>query len=467
MQKLLLILAALFLTIPRLNAQTNFEISIPETYELSNIILALTDYGKADQWEVQKNSNYYNEVMKFFEPVKNHPLLKKVNYSRDLWEDYLSFRTDAVAYKFNNENKLVRINDFYANDGFKPFDSSLSLINDFIQQSNFRQFYSSHKTYYNSIVQQYENYYMLKETKEFLRKLSGIIEQKNKNSKYEVVLSPLVGRMNCHRNIDTNTIADFPSLSPALINENKSEISNQAERVAEIHTVFTEMDHGYVNPITDKYADLVRKSFDNKYWDINSGYEDLDCFNEYMTWAVYDLFTQKYFPKYADSINIQWHYQNASRGFFASNLFAKQFLNAYNESKDKTLSSIYPELLKWTMQNQNKNELPKINIASPRDTIFTLSSSKIIIPFSINMDTSAKQVSFIVSKIEGNRNTGKDFVTITNNQFKWIDAKTLQIDNEIKYDEFSIIFNWWGCKFPLTGANKIFLSPYSFVNFKK
>jgi len=67
--------------------------------------------------------------------------------------------------------------------------------------------------------------------------------------------------MNCHREIDSNTIADFPSLSPALINGNKSEISNQPERAAEIHTVFTEMDHGYVNPITDKYADLVRKKF--------------------------------------------------------------------------------------------------------------------------------------------------------------------------------------------------------------
>jgi len=62
------------------------------------------------------------------------------NYSRELWEDYLSFRTDAVAYKFDKENKLVRVNNFYANDGFKPFDSALSLINDFIQKSNFRQF---------------------------------------------------------------------------------------------------------------------------------------------------------------------------------------------------------------------------------------------------------------------------------------------------------------------------------------
>jgi len=104
--------------------------------------------------------------------------------------------------------------------------------------------------------------------------------------------------------------------------------------------------------------------------------------------------------------------------------------------KIKTLSSIYPELLKWTTQNQNKNELPKINITKPQDTIFTLTSSRIIVPFSTDMDTSAKQISFIISKIEGNRNKGQDFSTITNKQFQWIDARTLQIDKEINYDEF-------------------------------
>lgn len=466
-QQLFLIVAALCLATARSNAQREVEVSIPETYELSNIILALTEYGKADQWEVNKSSTYYNEVLKFFEPVKNHPVLKKANYSRDLWQAYLSFRTDAIAYKFNNDNQLIRTNNFYTNNGFKPFDSSLSLVNDFILKSKFREFYSGHKTYYSSIVKQYNNYYMLQEARTFLQKLSDDSRQKKRRAQYEIILSPLVGRMNCHRNIDSNTVADFPSLSSALINENRAEISNQAKRAVEIHTLFTEMDHGYVNPVTDKYADLVREKFDNKYWDIKSGYKELSCFNEYMTWAVYDLFTREYFPQYADSINAQWHYQNAGRGFYASNLFAKQFLNTFYKSKDKKLSSIYPDLLKWTVENQNKNKLPKINVERPQDTIFTVSGSKIIIPFSDNMDTTLRQISFIISRIENNRNKGKEFFTITQKHFEWIDAKTLQMETPVNYDAFSIIFNWWGCGYPLIGENGIFLSPYSFMNFKR
>ena len=143
------------------------------------------------------------------------------------------------------------------------------------------------------------------------------------------------------------------------------------------------------------------------------------------------------------------------------------FLNTFYKSKDKKLSSIYPDLLKWTVENQNKNKLPKINVERPQDTIFTMSGSKIIIPFSDNMDTTLRQISFIISRIENNRNKGKEFFTITQKHFKWIDAKTLQMETPVNYDAFSIIFNWWGCGYPLIGENGIFLSPYSFMNFKR
>ena len=44
----------------QIKAQESAEIEIPEVYELSNIILALTDYGIEDEWEVQKKTDYYS-----------------------------------------------------------------------------------------------------------------------------------------------------------------------------------------------------------------------------------------------------------------------------------------------------------------------------------------------------------------------------------------------------------------------
>ncbi|MDR3218497.1 MAG: hypothetical protein LBU22_05870 [Dysgonamonadaceae bacterium] len=61
--------------------------------------------------------------------------------------------------------------------------------------------------------------------------------------------------MNCHRNIDKNTDADFVSASPDFINGVSDD--DLISRIEENHIIFTEMDHGYVNPISDKYKQLL------------------------------------------------------------------------------------------------------------------------------------------------------------------------------------------------------------------
>ena len=88
------------------SGQENVTIELPESYELSNIILALTEYGKTDKWDVQKVPPYYDQIMEYFEPVKNHPLFDSVNYSRKKWEEFLGFRTDAYAFSFDVQNSF-------------------------------------------------------------------------------------------------------------------------------------------------------------------------------------------------------------------------------------------------------------------------------------------------------------------------------------------------------------------------
>jgi hypothetical protein len=89
-------------------SQDSIKIEISESYELSNIILALTQYGRTDKWDVQKVPPYYDDILKYFEPVNNHPLLDSVNYSRAKWEKFLGFRTDMYAFSFDQYGKLKR-----------------------------------------------------------------------------------------------------------------------------------------------------------------------------------------------------------------------------------------------------------------------------------------------------------------------------------------------------------------------
>ena len=199
--------------------QSNNVINVeyPEAYELSNIILTLTEYGKNDKWEVRQDFDYYDEVQAYFKPIMNHPLLDSVNYSRKRWEEYLSFRTDAYAFSFNEQDQLVRNSDFYANKGVNPFDKHLDLINDFVKQSNFRSFFQQHRPYYKAIVEKYKKTQYINEMRGFLIQEFG--QQVSSDKRYNVVLSPFVYRMNCHRNIDSITVSDFITIPNNVLSD--------------------------------------------------------------------------------------------------------------------------------------------------------------------------------------------------------------------------------------------------------
>lgn len=469
MTKYLTGLLLICLAAKHLQAQNRFEVSIPETYELSNIILALTAYGRSDGWEVQKNTAYYNEVIAYFAPVNAHPLLQKVNYSRALWESYLSFRTDAAAYVFDGSGKLARTNAFYANKGQKPFDAHLDLIQDFIQKSNYREFYKAHLPLYEGIVANYADYYMLDAMRTFLERESGRATPAPGRGTYKVILSPLAGRMNCHRDIDSITTADFPSLSTALIDNNAAGTNDQAQRAVEIHTVFSEMDHGYVNPVTELFRAEVGRKFKNEFWDRASGYKGLSCFNEYMTWALYDIFVKEQFPAIADSISTQWHYQNASRGFFASSLFASQLMRLHSLKKPgETLKDLYPKLLDWIAETQSGNK--ELQLLLPKaDSIYMLQKNgQITLDFSTALKRKFGKISCIIMKRNNGGTNERTVITIRPKDIiKWNSDSSIMLRLKVPYNEFVLVLNWWGCRYPALSDRGIMLAPQSYLLLKK
>lgn len=326
-------------------------IRFPEAYELSNIILALTPYGQSDPFEVYKNSPYYREVQAYFAPVAQHPLLQRANYSRREWDKYLAFRTDAYAFAFDAQGQLVRQFAFNAQGDTHPFDDLLAQVNDFVRASNFREFYQRHRPYYDSLAVAYRQSQHLPEALTFLTAELG---QSQQAGQYAVVLSPLVGRMNCHRNVQ-HVPTDFSMVPEFLLSGDSQKQPRPADELAGIHMLFTETDHGFVNPVTSAHGDLVRAKFEVKKWDTGSGYDkgDFDTFNEYMTWAMYDLFAYKYFPQQAPLVCQNWAMQNESRGFLASRLFNDKLRQLYDHRKrGQTVRDLYPAMLAWCQRVQ-------------------------------------------------------------------------------------------------------------------
>ncbi len=456
-----IILSAILFFSQDLISQSDIKIETSKSYELSNIILALTEYGQTDKWDVQKVSPYYDEVLKYFESTKNHPLLDSVNYSRSKWKEFLGFRTDMYAFSFNRDGKLHRD---YAFNSFGPIevDKNINLINDFIEKSNYLEFYENHIDFYNKIISNYKEYYFLNKTKSFLDKIAEKPKTKS-NKKYIITISPLVGGQNCHRDTDSLTTVDFPNISKDLILGNVD--NNLNARIVENHSIFTEMNHGYINPISDKYKKLISQKFNLEKWDKGSGYQDINSFNEYMTWAVYDLFIKENFPKVADSISLQWQYQNASRGFIGQNLFAKKVSELYFKNKNKKLDDIYEPLLKWCKSIENKITQPVLlNVDEKRFVKTDL--SKVELDFSEEMDTNAPFTFQIVEFNNGNQTGKENFIEVKNGNWSNNGKKlTLKLDTTFK--EFVLIFNWWGNSKPLLSKNGVFLKPESYILLKE
>lgn len=452
------------LTLLTLNcyAQDNIKIEMKESYELSNIILALTQYGRTDRWDVQKVTPYYDDVLKYFEPVKNHPLLDSVNYSRAEWKKFLGFRTDMYAFSFDQNGKLKRDYPF---NSFGPIevDKNIDLINDFVLKSNYRQFYKNHKDFYDKIISNYKEYYFVNKSIQFLDKVA---EKSNNESlkNYVIAISPLVGGQNCHRDVDRTTTVDFPNISKDLILGNLE--NDYCTRIVENHTLFTEMDHGYINPISDKYEKLITSNFNLTKWDKESGYQGINSFNEYMTWAVYDLFIKVNFPEVADSIALQWQYQNASRGFIAQNLFAKKVSELYFKQKgNRSIENIYKPLLKWCKDVENKIIQPTL-LNIDKKNFVKADNSNFVIEFSEEMNDK-NPFNIKIYEFKNGNQTGKE-ETIEIKNVSWTnDGKKLTMKLDTDFDEFAIIFNWWGLDKPLTSKNGILLEPRSYILVKK
>lgn len=453
MKKIILIIT-LVLSVS-LAAQRDVKIELPESYELGNIILALTEYGKTDPYDVQKVSPYYDEIMSYFEPVKDHPLLKKVNYSRKDWKKFLGFRTDFYAFSFDGNGLLTR--DFPFNSfGPKEVDENLELINDFVKKSNYRAFYKNHQQFYHSLIANYKEYYYINDTYAFLDKIAERPANEG-GKKYIIAISPLVGGQNCHRDINSSLTVDFPNIGEDLILGNLKD--NLARRILDNHTVFSEIDHGYVNPVSDKYSKEIAANFNLANWDKNSGYPGINSFNEYMTWAVYDLFIREKFPKEkTDSLSAIYHKVNIRRGFIAQNLFSEKVIQLYK--KHKSLDKLYTPLLQWTKTTGKKISQPSVVNANNKD-FKKVDLSNVVVQFTEPMKKAATLQLRLFEYMDGKETNNTVF--IVKNPVWSKDGKEVKFKLDTSYKNFELRFYIWNSIAGFYSQNGILLNPDNYL----
>ena len=182
----------------------------------------------------------------------------------------------------------MRLERRVGNAGFSLLISMLSghWIND--GQSGFRAFFGERAAFYADQVRRYQELVSIDRMWLWLE-----TRFPERYDRYTIVFSPLINGSHSTQRFTTGGTREtvmFIAGPDAAQNTADARLRTaQLERL-----VFTEIDHNYVNPATDRHSKRVREIFrDVTFWNGDRNYRSATAtFNEYMTWAVFNLYAR-------------------------------------------------------------------------------------------------------------------------------------------------------------------------------
>lgn len=319
-------------------------VEVQEVQELLYIIFSITEEGLSDTVLINTNSDYYRKVRLYFDKYRSENIVRRIG--KKLASKHYQIQMDASNYSFDKHDNLIR-NKKYNNlswgkkDYLEQYKSNLE---DFSRKTNYREFYKKNKVYYESLASLMQAQVPIDKQ---LIWLNNNFPRKYKHIK--IIFSPL----NNGKHATNYKIKDLIIwVSNPL--ENKL-LSKTLIEAFTSRMLFTEIDHNYVNPISDLYSNAINKIFKKRGKWVNeskaSWYNNpYSVFNEYMTWSVFVIFAFDTY-KEADFIQIQSKIENMMinyRGFSNFKSFENKMLELYKNKTPKTLiSDLYPDILEW------------------------------------------------------------------------------------------------------------------------
>jgi hypothetical protein len=323
--------------------QDSVTYEILEVSELFHVVAALTPFGKGNTEIIDKSTEYYKNVLKHFEDYQGHSIIKKIQ--KELRRNrYNRLKMDACGFFFNQNGNIEKDKtyptlSFESKNWLEPYINGLE---DFSTQSNFRVFYQNHKELYSQQISLQREQLAVKSHWEWLEKKFD-----NRYESYRITFSPLVyGSHSANYFIDNDFSQSIMFIGPPYMTAkySKKQLEGLAGRM-----VFTEIDHNYINPLSDKYEEEIKIFIgDLEKWN-NMKYRDyptaLSTFNEYMTYAFYSLYvTDNYDKEDAGLIIKRCEEVMNNRGFIRFTEFNQKFIDFYSQQKNSTGEELYQSI---------------------------------------------------------------------------------------------------------------------------
>ncbi len=331
-----------------------FIVEIPLAYEVSNIILALEDKDMFNSTFVDYQSPYHQEILTFYEPYLDDEFLQKLDLatdeglSNDYFDKHYGFRTNSYAFELQGETLVDK--ELYGRL-WKPdlFMDNLAAIQTFIETTNTIDFLADHASFYQTEIDNYLEVVPVQREWDWLE-----TKFPQRVDAYKIIFSPLTNASHNTRKVKSENGTPYTEILMFIsgLRANPEELTEVRKAYRE-RTVFTEIDHNYVNPTSDEYLETIEDAMKNlSKWSRSSSYEGAyQVFNEYMTWAVFTLYMREHYAE-ADYLvakaAIEKQMEN-SRDFLRFSMFNDQLLDLYT-ANPISIPDLYPAMLEWVKE---------------------------------------------------------------------------------------------------------------------
>lgn len=325
-----------------------YSIEVPEVQELVHLIFALTKTGVEDENLVNQEGEYYREVMQEFGSYKDDPFVLHMN-SLLKKGMYAILKMDACGFYFEgDEIKKDKVYNKLSWGGPNSLEQYIPELEKFGKKINFRAFYAKNFPYYQELIKRMEVQASVQEQWDWLEDNFDL-----KYDNYRITFSPLVkGSHSTNKFVQSDFKQTVMFISGPVDN---LKYNDEMQKGIMNRIIFTEIDHNYVNPVSDMYAKEIKSVIPNltvwatpealKYY-----HNEYMVFNEYVTWGVYSLYAQEKFNKESfDTINEDIEtMMTERRGFTKYKDFNRKLMQLYaNREAGQKIPDLYPKILEY------------------------------------------------------------------------------------------------------------------------
>jgi hypothetical protein len=338
---------------------------VPEVFELANVVMSLTTYAAENPNLIYRNTEYYRGVQRHFGPLRDHPAMRQMQLaSSDALRSYYAFRENSITYAFVND-RLARDPRFSSKWSPNRFADAVEHVQTFADTSAFRQFYRDNTSYYADMIARFRVAAQPDSMVAWLEREFG-----RRYDAYTVVLSPLiygshsVQTQRTHSGEEVLAFVSGPDVDGGPGN-------SMAVRQGFVQRIlFTELDHMFVNPASDRFRSEINRVFgDRARWttDESSFYRTpLNVFNEYMTWSVFFLFADGRLPPadFQRLLELTTQQMDGPRRFHRFHEFISDALQVWRGRAPGTrVVDLYPVILEWARRYSERSPGPDRRLA--------------------------------------------------------------------------------------------------------